>query len=114
MVMNIMGGKVLETESERLLRIGRKDGEEKGIRYQCAVRRGGGTNAGIITTKTKDVPTLVLGVPCRYVHTSNNFMAAEDIDAAVDLAVEVIRNLTKDKQDYIMNRNLLMSASEQQ
>ena len=31
--MNIMGGKVLETESERLLRIGRKDGEEKGIRY---------------------------------------------------------------------------------
>ena len=88
--------------------------EEKGIRYQCAVRRGGGTNAGIITTKTKDVPTLVLGVPCRYVHTSNNFMAAEDIDAAVDLAVEVIRNLTKDKQDYITNRNLLMSASEQQ
>ena len=41
-------------------------------------------------------------------------MAAEDIDAAVDLAVEVIRNLTKDKQDYITNRNLLMSASEQQ
>ena len=65
--------------------------EEKGIRYQCAVRRGGGTNAGIITTKTKDVPTLVLGVPCRYVHTSNNFMAAEDIDAAVDLAVQTMR-----------------------
>ena len=41
-------------------------------------------------------------------------MAAEDIDAAVDLAVEVIRNLTKDKQDYITNRNLLKSASEQQ
>ena len=32
-VVSVMGGKVLETESERLLRIGREAGEEKGIRF---------------------------------------------------------------------------------
>ena len=32
-LVSIMGGKVIETESERLLRIGREDGEEKGIRF---------------------------------------------------------------------------------
>ena len=31
-LVSVMGGKVIETESERLLRIGREDGEEKGIR----------------------------------------------------------------------------------
>lgn len=31
-LVNVMGGTVIESESERLIRIGREDGEEKGIR----------------------------------------------------------------------------------
>ena len=91
----------------RLINYAKRVADAKGIPYQSAVRRGGGTNAGILTIKTKDVPTLVLGVPCRYVHTSNNYCSGEDIESAVSLAVEVIRNLTKEEQDRILNRNLL-------
>ena len=31
-LVNVMGGTVIESESERLIRIGREDGEEKGMR----------------------------------------------------------------------------------
>lgn len=35
------------------------------------------------------VPVLVLGIPSRYVHSHYNFCAAEAVDAAVKMAVEV-------------------------
>jgi putative aminopeptidase FrvX len=66
----------------------------KGIAYQSAVRAQGGTNAGKIHLSNKGVPTLVLGIPVRYAHTHYGYSAVVDVDATVDLAVEVIRNLT--------------------
>lgn len=81
--------------------------DRKGIPYQNAVRRGGGTNAGIIHNKTDAVPVLVLGVPCRYVHTHYSFCSTEDIEAAVSMAVEVIVNLSSDKQACILGKNIL-------
>ena len=74
---------------------------EKGIKFQSAVRRKGGTNAGRIHTEGKAVPVLVLGVPSRYVHTHYNYSALEDITATVSLAVEVIKFLTEDSLTYL-------------
>lgn len=71
--------------------------KEKNIPYQSAVRAQGGTNAGKIHVSNKGVPTLVLGIPVRYAHTHYCYSAEFDIDATVDLAVEVIKNLTDDK-----------------
>lgn len=68
--------------------------DEKGIKYQSAVRRKGGTNAGRIHMQGKAVPVLVLGVPSRYVHTHYNYSALEDIESTVSLAVEVVRQIT--------------------
>jgi len=64
-----------------------------GIRYQEAVRRGGSTNAGRISLIGKAVPVLVLGVPSRYVHSHYNFCARDDLEAATELADQVIRGL---------------------
>ena len=66
----------------------------KNIPYQSAVRAQGGTNAGKIHLSNNGVPTLVLGIPVRYAHTHYGYSADVDVDATVDLAVEIIRSLT--------------------
>ncbi|HAS73076.1 MAG TPA: peptidase [Clostridiales bacterium UBA8960] len=67
--------------------------DSSAIKYQSAVRRKGGTNAGRIHVQGKAVPVLVLGVPSRYVHTHYNFSALEDVESTVALAVEVITHI---------------------
>lgn len=71
--------------------------KEKNISYQSAVRARGGTNAGKIHISNKGVPTLVLGIPARYAHTHYCYSSEFDINATVELAVEVLKNLTNDK-----------------
>lgn len=78
--------------------------DRDGIKYQAAVRRLGGTNAGAIHVQGQGVPVLVLGIPSRYVHTHYNYCALEDIEATINLAVEVIENLNKESIDRILKR----------
>ena len=81
--------------------------EKFGIPFQETVRRGGSTNAGKISLTAKAVPVLVLGVPSRYVHTHYNFCAKSDLEAAADLAVEVIRGLDAEKIRHICRQDIL-------
>lgn len=81
--------------------------DAKGIRYQETVRRGGSTNAGKISLTGKAVPVLVLGIPARYVHTHYNFTAAEDMEATVALATEVIRGLDDERIRHIMRQDIV-------
>lgn len=76
------------------------------IPYQDTVRRGGSTNAGKISLSGRAVPTLVLGIPCRDVHSHYNFCAKEDIGSTVRLAVEVIRNLDGERLANLMHQDL--------
>lgn len=76
----------------------------KGIPYQSAVRAQGSTNAGKIHLSNKGVPTLVLGIPVRYAHTHYGYSSVIDIDATVDLAVEVIKGLTAAKVRELLGR----------
>ncbi len=89
------------------INLAREVADKHGIKYQETVRRGGSTNASRISLEEKAVPVLVLGVPCRYVHTHYNYCAMEDVEAAVKMAVEVIRNLNTEKIDVLIKRNLL-------
>ncbi len=77
------------------------------IPYQEAVRRGGSTNAGRISLTNKAVPVLVLGVPSRYVHTHYNFCAKADLEAAVELAVRVIREMDEERIRHILRQDIL-------
>jgi putative aminopeptidase FrvX len=74
------------------------------IPYQRAVRSGGGTNAGRIHLSNNGVPTLVLGIPARYEHSHYCFSAKHDIDAAVDLTVEILKDLTIDKVKELLKQ----------
>ena len=78
-----------------------------GIPYQETVRRGGSTNAGKISLTNKAVPVLVLGVPSRYVHTHYNFCAKADLEAAVDLAVQVIRGMDEERIRHILRQDII-------
>ena len=78
-----------------------------GIKYQESVRRGGSTNAAKISVTGKAVPCLVLGVPSRYAHSHYNFCAKSDLEAAADLAVEVIRGLDAEKIRHICRQDIL-------
>ncbi len=89
------------------LRYAHELGGEKGIPFQDTVRRGGSTNAGKISLAGRAVPTLVLGIPSRYVHSHYNFCAEEDIGAAVRMAVEVIRNLDSRRIGLLMHKDIL-------
>jgi len=79
------------------IRFAKDIAKENNIAYQSAVRAQGGTNAGKIHLSNKGVPTLVLGIPVRYAHSHYCYSSEFDIDATVNLAVEVIKNLTDDK-----------------
>ena len=89
------------------IHLAQKVGKEKKIKYQSAVRRGGGTNAGKIHLGNQSVPVLVLGIPSRYVHTHYSYAAIEDMDSAIDLAVETILAMDKETMDTLLKKNFL-------
>lgn len=68
-----------------------KTAARAGIPLQLAVRKGGGTNGGIL--HTHDIPAIVIGIPVRYAHSSVGYCSGRDYENAVSLAVEIIRHL---------------------
>ena len=66
---------------------------KKGIPVQEAVRVGSATNGGVIHLEGKAVPTIVIGVPARYIHTHYGLASYSDYENTVRLACEVIRSL---------------------
>ena len=68
--------------------------EKHEIPMQMSVRKGGGTNGAVINLTEQGVPTIVIGIPVRYAHTHYGFVAYEDYQAAKDLALAIIQELT--------------------
>lgn len=79
----------------------RRVAEELEIPHQCAVRTGGGTNAGLIHLTSSGIPSIVLGIPVRYAHTHYGVSAVGDVEAAVRLGAEILRRLTPDVVDTL-------------
>jgi endoglucanase len=67
--------------------------EVEGIPLQFDKMPGGGTDAGKIHVFGSGVPSLVLGVPVRYIHTHASILHRDDFDNAVRLLVAVIKRL---------------------
>lgn len=66
------------------------------ISYQVAVRKSGGTDARAIHLHSAGVPTAVLGVPARYIHTHNGIIHLEDYTSTLKLVVEFLRTLDRE------------------
>ncbi len=62
---------------------------------QRAVRSGGSTNGAPIHLSNRGVPTIVIGIPVRYIHTSYGMLSISDFQASVDLAVTILKSLNQ-------------------
>jgi len=70
--------------------------EENGIPFQVAVRRRGGTDAAPIHLHASGVPTVVIAVPSRYVHTHNTIIHISDYLNALKLLHKLIEIIDRE------------------
>lgn len=70
--------------------------EEKGIPFQLSARpqATGGTNASRTRFMGSGIRTILLGIPCRYMHTPVEMCDLRDVEAAIRLIVEYIKKLS--------------------
>ncbi len=78
---------------EYLISIAKESAEELGIEVQHAVRKGSGTNAGLVHVENFGIPCLVIGIPSRYIHTHYSYASIKDYEEVVKLAVRIIQKL---------------------
>ncbi|MBO8173056.1 MAG: M42 family metallopeptidase [Bacillaceae bacterium] len=70
--------------------------EENDIPYQYDYMAGGGTDAGKYHLNNKGVPSLVISVPTRYIHSHAAILHGDDFENTVKLVVEVAKRLDQD------------------
>ena len=63
------------------------------IPHQLAVRQSGGTDAGSIHQIGRGVPSIVLGVPARYIHSHVSIINIDDYTATLNLLLHLIPKL---------------------
>ncbi|OEF99342.1 peptidase M28 [Vulcanibacillus modesticaldus] len=78
--------------------------EEENIPFQYESLAGGGTDAGRFHLYGKGVPSLVIGVPTRYIHSHAGILHRDDFENAIDLLVKVIKRLDEKTVQEIKNR----------
>jgi putative aminopeptidase FrvX len=67
--------------------------ERLGIPYQIEVILGGGTDAGKFHLYKRGVPSLVVGVAARYIHSHVSMISKQDLENTIRLLVEVVKQL---------------------
>ena len=70
--------------------------EEKNIPAQGSVREGGGNNAAVIQSLLSGAPSVVMGVPVRYIHGPSCITTGCDYEWTVQLAVETVKALNEE------------------
>jgi endoglucanase len=65
------------------------------IKYQVDVIEGGMTDGAIIYMNREGVPTGVLSIPTRYIHSPTGVFNIDDVNAAVELTVKAVERLIK-------------------
>ena len=63
---------------------------ENSIPYQMEVLLQGGTDGGAIHTTRAGIPTGVISIPCRYLHTPAEMVSASDVIACTKLLVKLL------------------------
>jgi len=67
-----------------------KCAKDAGIKYQFEILEAGGTDSGAIHINKGGVPSGVISVATRYVHSANEMCALSDVEACVDLTVKAL------------------------
>lgn len=98
MAVSLGGGAAIKVRDGGMLaHLGVKDllvqrAEENGIAYQLEVLEGGTTDGRAIQTSRAGVPTGVVSVPTRYVHSPSEMIDAKDAESCVSLLLALLQN----------------------
>ena len=65
------------------------------IPYQIDVVEGGMTDGAMIYMTREGVPTGVISIACRYIHSPNGVFSMKDLDMSIDLLVKAIVEMKK-------------------
>ena len=77
----------------RLARLAIDTARQAGIGHQITVRRSGGTDAGSFHLANEGIPSIVLGVPARYIHSHNAILNLNDYLQLLALTIALVRAL---------------------
>lgn len=78
----------------RVLNFLRETAAENEIPYQMKSFGGSATDGGAIHTAQTGVPTMILSVPCRYIHSPTALLNLDDYESVLDLSRAVLNRLT--------------------
>lgn len=85
----------------RLARLAIEIAASENIPHQVTVRRSGGTDAGSFHLANDGIPSLVLGVPARYIHSHNAIIDLNDYLHLITLVIALVRRLDRDTVDSL-------------
>ncbi|HIE33633.1 MAG TPA: hypothetical protein EYP86_00645 [Candidatus Altiarchaeales archaeon] len=74
-----------------------KTAKKNKIPYQIDVLEGGMTDGAIIYLTREGVPTGVLSVPCRYIHSPTGIFDIRDVNNSIKLLVKALTNFRNSK-----------------
>jgi len=74
--------------------------EDKGIKHQMEILSRGGTDAGGIQRLHGGIPSFTLSIPSRYVHTVNETVHKDDVQACIDLLARYIEDAQNGNYAY--------------
>jgi endoglucanase len=74
---------------------------EAGIPFQAEVMPGGGTDAGKIHIYRQGVPSIVVGIPVRYIHSHVGIAHLDDYANGVELVLALVNKLDRDTVDSL-------------
>ncbi len=79
----------------KVLRLFIDSAEENKIPYQLETGMKGTTDAAKIALTKEGVPSGVISIPTRYIHSPASLLSLKDVENAVKLAVATIKNVSK-------------------
>jgi tetrahedral aminopeptidase len=80
----------------RLVRFLTSTAEKHKIPYQFKTQLGGGTDAGSIHTSLGGVPSAVISMPCRYIHSPAALLNLDDYQNTLKLIQAVLKEVTSE------------------
>jgi endoglucanase len=80
----------------KVLRFAEDTARRHNIPFQYKSALGGGTNAGVIHLAHSGVPSLVISMPCRYIHSPQALLSLEDYRHGAALVAHLLQEITPD------------------
>ncbi|MEM2924171.1 MAG: M42 family metallopeptidase [Methanocellales archaeon] len=69
----------------------------QGIKYQIKKPPSGRTDAGEIHLGKAGIPTAVISVPCRYIHSIASIADLDDIESTIALAIAILKDFSRER-----------------